>query len=100
MFPLLFLQRSLDEKGDLLGVDRFSSLEGPMGAATDPLQNGRDFLSNDMLTDLLMVGFEMGEVLFIEKVAERPMANIMEQTREAEQFLDIKRGWDSFVIDL
>ena len=77
MLYLLF-QRSLDEKGNLLWIDRFSPFKGAVGAAPNSLQNGSHLLLNDVLTDLFMIRFETGKVLFIEEMAERSMADIMQ----------------------
>jgi hypothetical protein len=95
-----FLLRSLDQKGDLLRSDRLSSPEGSMRASTDFFQEGGDFVSDDLLPDLLVIGLETGEILFIEKVAERPMTNIMEQTSQTEQFFNAVRRRDFPSVDL
>jgi hypothetical protein len=96
MFSILFLQRPLDEEGRLLWVDRFPFFEGAMGAPPNPLQDGENFFSDDVLADLLMIRFEPREILFIKKVAEGPMPNVMEESSEAEKFFNIKRRREVF----
>ena len=88
MLLLLPLQRPLDEKGHLLWVDGFSFFKRAMGTTPNSLQDRRNFFPDDVLTDLLMIGFETGKILLIKKVAERSVTDIMQQTSKPEQFFD------------
>jgi hypothetical protein len=43
-----------------------------------------------MLADLLMIRFESRKILFVEEMAERSMADIMQEAGEPEEFFDIE----------
>jgi hypothetical protein len=92
MLPLFPLHRSLDKKGNLFWFKGFPSRKGTVGTSPDLFQNWRYSFTNDVLTDLLMVGFESSKILLIKEMAERAMTDIMQQTGKAEEFFYIGRG--------
>jgi len=92
MLPLFSLHRPLNKKGHLFRIEGFSSLEWPVGASPNSLQNGRHPFLDDMLADFLMVGLESGEILFVKKMAERAVTDIMQQPCKSQKFFNIRRG--------
>jgi hypothetical protein len=90
MFSILFPQGPLDEERHVLWIDGFSFLQGTVGAPLDPFQDGRNFFPDDVLADLLVVRFESRKILFVEKMAEGSVADIMEKASEPEEFFDIE----------
>lgn len=90
MFPIFFPQRPFDEERHVLWIDGFPFLQGTVGAPPNPLQDGRNFFPDDVLADLLVVRIESRKVLFVEKMAEGSVADIMEEASEPEEFFDIE----------
>jgi hypothetical protein len=90
MFSIFFPQWPFDQERHVLWINGFSFFQGTMGAPLNPLQDGRNFFPDDMLAYLLMVRFESRKILFVEKMAERSVADIMEEASETEEFFNIK----------
>jgi hypothetical protein len=90
MFPIFSPQRPLDEERHVLWIDGFPLLQGTMRAPSDSLQEGRNFLPDDVLADFLMIRFESRKILFVEKMAKASVADVMEEASESEEFFDIK----------
>ena len=69
-----------------------------MRAPPDSLQHGRNFLPDDVLADLFMVRFESRKILFVEKMTEGSMTDVMEEASKPEEFFDIKGRWKVFPV--
>jgi hypothetical protein len=89
MFSPFLSSWSLDEKGHLLRVKDFRPLIGTMRTLANSLDERGDFLADDMLTDFLMIDGKARKILFIKKMAEGPVTNIMEESSQAKEFLDV-----------
>ena len=78
MLPIFPLQGLLDEESNLFWIDHLFFLKGTMRAPPNSLQNWRNFFSDNVLADLLMIGSESGKILFIEEMAEGSVPDIMQ----------------------
>jgi hypothetical protein len=78
MLFLPLFQGSFDEKGDVFGMGDLSLFKRALRTSLDPLEDGRQSLPDDMLTNPFMVGLESGEVLFVKEMAERTMPHIVQ----------------------
>ncbi len=78
-----------DEKGHVIGVQLLAGREGTMGAAADLLDDVAQVLPDDHLADPFVGEPELFQEIFVEKVAEGAVADVVHQGGDAEQFLDI-----------
>ncbi len=76
---------------DPLRVDDLPGAERPARAAAEPTQQIRELLADDALPDQLMRQVVVDQKVVVEEVAERPVPDVVEQPRGAQQLFDQRR---------
>jgi len=99
VIALVPLQRLFDQESELFRIDGLALLERSMRTSTYPFQNRSKLLSNDVLTDFLVVRFESRKILLVKKVTERAMPDIVQQPCEAKEFFDIERRGEFVLVN-
>src|SRR6476659_493344 len=74
---------------DMARVQAFPFGKGPARAASDLLNDGAEVISNDHLSEFLVRQVKRFQEIIVEEVAERAMADVVQQGRDAQEFLHI-----------
>ncbi len=86
---LVVVLRAFDEPGDLTWVEDFQLSENATGVASDSLESFAEHILDDMRADIFVSQAVLGEVVIVEEVTERAMANVVKQGSHANEALDI-----------
>ena len=82
----LFLENHMR---DLIRVELLTFGEGAGWAAPDLADDRTEMVSDDDLPEFFMAGMEGVQVVVVEEMAERAMADVVRERRDAEKFFDI-----------
>ena len=74
---------------DLIGVEFLTFGEGAGRAAPDLADDGTEMVSDDDLPEFFVTGIEGVQVVVVEEMAERAVADVVREGRDAEKFFDI-----------
>ena len=74
-----------DERGDLLGIERFAGLQAAMGIAADPREQAGQVAADDLAAQGFVGQTVIGQVVLIEEVAERSVADVVQQGGQPHQ---------------
>src|SRR5262249_34234439 len=88
---MVLLAALLDREGDLLGLELLAGCERAARAPADLPQEIAQMLLDDPLADVLVCDVEIGEKIIVEKMAERPMPHVVEESGHAHVLLDERR---------
>lgn len=75
--------------GHLFGIEFFEWLQMSVRIAADAPQQISQLLADDLRADVLVRNPELVEVLVVEEVSERSVADVMEQPRHANEAFDV-----------
>ena len=79
---------SAHKKGDVLRFQRFPRFESAIGASTDSSDELGQFLRHDELSEVFVGdAADRLQILVIEEVTERPVADVVHETGDAQEFL-------------
>jgi hypothetical protein len=90
MIPVNWAIRLLDQKGNMIRINFLIIFQHSVGTSPNRPNHLRKSFHNDLLTQNLMGETKSAEDSVVKKVAERPMADIVEQTRKAQELFYVK----------
>jgi hypothetical protein len=80
--------RSPNQPRDLPGVKLFQWLEFSVGVSADATNDVAKFMLDDVTTDIFVRQIKLLKIVIIEKVTERPVPHIVQQTGDTHHALD------------
>lgn len=86
--------RAGNDKGHLPGVELFARFKLAVGAAPHAAQQIAEFIDNDLRAEDFVREIELAQVVFVEEMAERAMADIVQERSHAYQAFDIPSAGD------
>ena len=78
-----------DQQNDLFRIEPFVGFQPAVRIAAHPREQVAQFAADDVAAQRFMGQAEIGQKMFVEKMAERPVADVVQQAGHAEQRLDI-----------
>ena len=76
---------------DLVGIEFLAFGEGPGRAATDLADDRTEMVADDDLPEFFVTGTEGVQIVVVEEMAEGPMADVVRERRDAEEFFHVVR---------
>ena len=82
----------LDGKRDVVGIELFSGGKRTRGAAADAPDDVAEMLADDHLADVLVDQAVLAEEVIVEEMAERAVADVMQQAGDPHVLFHVGRG--------